>query len=277
MPWNHSLDDDRQLSVTGDDDGSVLLMAVRGSLARTLLLRARTMVHKCLADNPAGLIVDLTELDDPAGASAPLWLTARQTGEAMQPPVRLLLCLEPDTVLADRLHRLGARWFLPIFASVAQARTVLAGTPVLTDRSQLRLPPKPMSASMARMLVADACRAWALPHLLGAGQLVASELVTNAVAHARTELLVTVARRGCGLYLAVCDGNPNRPPRVAPTSAGAEGIDEHGRGLWIVQQVTSAWGAVPTHDGAGKVVWASVQPRSPWRPDVAVERHQRTR
>jgi len=260
MPWNRALDDDSQLSVTGDDDGSVLLMAVRGDLDRTLLLRARTRVHTSLADYPAGLIVDLTELDDPAGASAPLWLTARQTGEAMQPPVRLMLCLGPDTVLAARLHRLGARWFLPIFASVAQARAVLAGTPVLTDRSQLRLPPTPASASMARMLVADACPAWALPHLLFAGQLVASELVTNAVAHARTELLVTVARRGRGLYLAVRDGSPDRPPLVAPTSAGAECTDEHGRGLWIVQQVASAWGAVPTHDAAGKVVWASIQP-----------------
>src|SRR3954469_6678245 len=111
MPWNHSLEDDTQLSVTGDDNGSVLHMAVRGSLDRTLFLRARTMVHKCLAEYPAGLIVALTELDDPAGASAPVWLTARQTGEAMQPRVRLLLCLGPDTVLADRLHRLGARWF----------------------------------------------------------------------------------------------------------------------------------------------------------------------
>jgi anti-sigma regulatory factor (Ser/Thr protein kinase) len=260
MPWNQSLDDDHQLSVTGDDDGSVLLMAVRGSLDRTLLLRARTMVHKSLADYPAGLIVDLTELDDPAGASAPLWLTARQTGEAMQPRVRLLLCLGQDTVLADRLHRLGARWFLPIFASVAQARAVLAGTPVLTAWSQLRLRPDPVSASMARMLVADACGAWALPHLLFDGQLVVSELVTNAVEHASTELLLTVARRGCGLYLAVRDGSPDRPALVASASAGAESTDEHGRGLWIVHQVASAWGAVPTHDGAGKVVWASVRP-----------------
>jgi hypothetical protein len=143
------------------------------------------MVHKSLPDYPAAVIVDLTELDDPTGASAPLWLTARQTGEAMQPPVRLLLCLEPDTVLAARLHRLGARWFLPIFASVAQARTVLAGTPVLTDRAQLRLPPEPLSASMARMLVADTCRAWALPHLLIAGQLVVSEVSVTTDATAR--------------------------------------------------------------------------------------------
>ncbi len=140
---------------------------------------------------------------------------------------------------------------------------MLAGTPVLTDRCQLRLPPEPVARSMARMLVADACRAWALPHLLDAGQLAASELVTNAVQHARTELLVTVARRARGLYLAVRDGSPDRPRLLASAPASAEGIDEHGRGLWIVQQVASAWGAVSTHDGAGKVVWASVQPRPP--------------
>jgi hypothetical protein len=260
MPWDRIPQADPQLRVTGDDDGSVLLVAVGGGLDRPLLLRLRTVVHKCLADYPAALIVDLTELDDPIGASAPLWLTARQTGEAMRPPVRLMLCVGPDTVLAARLHRLGARWFMPIFASVGEARAVLAGTPVLTDWSQVRLPPEPVSAGLARKLVADACRSWALPQLLGAAQLVVSELVTNAVEHARTELLVTVARRGCGLYLAVRDGNRDQPPLVALTSAGAEGIDDHGRGLRIVQQVASAWGAVPTHDGAGKVVWASVQP-----------------
>ncbi len=176
MPWDRFLEDGPQLSVTGDDDGSVLVMAIRGSLDRTLFLRMRTMVHKSVADYPAGLIVDLTELDDPAGASAPLWLTARQTGEAMQPRVRLVLCLAPDTALAARLHQLGARWFLPIFPSVAQARAVLTGTPVLIHYAQLRLPPEPVAPSMARMLVADACRARALPQLLVAGQLVDGHL-----------------------------------------------------------------------------------------------------
>jgi hypothetical protein len=260
MPWDRSLEEDPQLSITGDDDGSVLLMAVRGSLDRTLFLRMRTVVHKCLVDYPATLIVDLNELRDPVGASAPLWLTAQRTGEAMQPRVRLMLCLGPDTVLASRLYRLGARRFLPIFASVAEARAVLVDTPVLTDRSRLLLPPEPVSARLARTLVADACHAWALSRLLDAGQLVMSELVTNAVEHARAELQVTVARRGRGLYLAVRDDSADRPRFLAPTSDDAEGTDEHGRGLWIVQQVARAWGAVPTHDGTGKVVWASVQP-----------------
>jgi anti-sigma regulatory factor (Ser/Thr protein kinase) len=260
MPWNPSLEVDSQISVTSDDDGAVLLMAVRGSLDRTLLLRARTVVRKCLADNPAAVVADLTELNDPTGASAPLWLTARRTGEAMQPRVPVMLCLGPHTVLAARLHRLGARWFLPIFASVRQARTLLADTSVLTDYCQLRLPPEPASAGRARTLVADGCRAWALPDLVDAGQLVVSELVTNAVVHARTELLVTVARRGRGLNLAVRDGSPDRSPLLTAASAGAEHTDEHGRGLWIVQQVASAWGAVLTHDGAGKVIWASIRP-----------------
>jgi hypothetical protein len=86
---------------------------------------------------------------------------------------------------------------------------------------------------------------------------VVSELVTNAVVHARTDLLVTVARRARGLYLAVRDGQPERP-RLAPAGIGCP--DVHGRGLFIVEHVASAWGTVPTHDGTGKVVWASVQP-----------------
>jgi hypothetical protein len=256
--WDLSPAGDPQLTITADDDGSSVVMAVHGNWDRRLFLRVRRVVHRCLSDYPAALIVDLDELDDPEGASALLWLTARSTGEAMRPGVRLVLCLEPDTMLAARLQRLGARWFMPVFDDAAHARAALISRPVLTDYSRLRLAPEPTSPSMARMLVADACRAWALPDLLSAGQLVASELVTNAVEHARTELLVNLARRGRGLYLAVRDGNLD-PPRLRVRTPAQAGNDEHGRGLRMVDHLAIAWGALPTHDGTGKVVWASIQ------------------
>jgi anti-sigma regulatory factor (Ser/Thr protein kinase) len=130
----------------------------------------------------------------------------------------------------------------------------------LTDQLQQRLPPEPESARLARLMVADACHAWHLPHLRYPAQLVMSELVSNAVQHASTPMLVTVSRRGAGLHLAVRDGSPILPPPWQPASAPASPpLTEGGRGLQIVQRAAAAWGALPTHDRDGKVVWATLR------------------
>lgn len=81
--------------------------------------------------------------------------------------------------------------------------------------------------------------------------LVVSELVTNVVVHADTPFSVTVASRRGGLHLTVRDGSSDLPVRtIAGPSATA------GRGLGMVEMLSSAWGVSPERDG-GKSVWAS--------------------
>jgi anti-sigma regulatory factor (Ser/Thr protein kinase) len=250
-------DEHSTLTATTDADGGVIVLTPHGQWDWRLFLDLYTGVHKYLAGHPIALIVDLNDLVDPTTSSASLWLTARRSGAAMRPPVEVALCLPAKTPLAARMHRLGAKRFLPIFDTVPQAHTAVTSESVLTDHAQLRLRPQPESASLARLMIADACHAWNLSHLLYLAQLVVSELVTNAVQHARTDMLVTVSRRAAGLYLTVRDGSPilPRPKAVVTGTALAEG----GRGLQIVQQVAAAWGALPTHDGNGKVVWAAIR------------------
>jgi anti-sigma regulatory factor (Ser/Thr protein kinase) len=138
------------------------------------------------------------------------------------------------------------------------AGDTVSGLP-LTDRLQQQLPPEPKSARLARLMVADACRAWHLAApLLYPAQLVTSELVANATEHAHTDMLVTVSRRGTGLNVAVRDGSPVLPrPRPSDVAGGPPG--EGGRGLQMVCNAAAAWGALPTHDQAGKVVWATLR------------------
>jgi anti-sigma regulatory factor (Ser/Thr protein kinase) len=225
---------------------------------RSLILELYTGLHKYLAEHPLALIVDLHDLTDATTASAPLWLTARRSGAALRPPVEVALCLPPQTPLAVRLHRLGAKRFLPVYDTVPQARTaVVSGLP-LTDQLQQRLPPEPTSAKQARHMVAAACRAWHLTHLQDPAQLVISELAANAIQHARTDVLVTVSRRGTGLHLAVRDGSPILP-RIRPSAVANGSPRGCGRGLQIVHRAAAAWGALPTHDHAGKVVWATLR------------------
>jgi hypothetical protein len=251
-------DGHRTVTVTSDIDGAVIVMAPHGDWDWRLFLDLYTGVHRYLAEHPRALIVDLHDLTDPTTASAPLWFTARRSGAAMRPPVEVALCLLPKTPLAVRLHRLGAKRFLPIYDTVPQARTAVASGLPLTDQLQQRLPPEPTSAKQARRMVADACRAWHLAHLQDPAQLVISELASNSIQHAGTDLLVTVSRRGLGLYLAVRDGSPALP-RLPPSAVAGAPLSEGGRGLRIVQHAAAAWGALPTHDHDGKVVWAALR------------------
>jgi anti-sigma regulatory factor (Ser/Thr protein kinase) len=125
----------------------------------------------------------------------------------------------------------------------------------MTQTLTVVLAPDPDAASLAGALVADACLAWQLPGLLHPARRVLSELVRNAVEHARTEVRVTLTRDGDGLCLAVSDGDPRLPRlrRIAPVRRGRP-LDERGCGLQVVQATSTGWGAEPTP--TGKVVWA---------------------
>jgi anti-sigma regulatory factor (Ser/Thr protein kinase) len=88
---------------------------------------------------------------------------------------------------------------------------------------------------------------------------VATELVGNAVRHGGgTGIEVILTRLRQQLYLAVRDFSHRRPRRVGPSGEAEPG----GRGLLVVEALTSHWGYTLTHDG--KVVWATMpsRPRS---------------
>ena len=91
-----------------------------------------------------------------------------------------------------------------------------------------------------------------------------TELVTNAVLHAGTELEVLVSVRPGRLRLAVADRGSD-----APSVTRATADDEHGRGLALVDALTLRWGIVP-RGPAGKVVWAVLGPDEVVGPSAAL-------
>ena len=248
------------IAVESDIEGAVTVLAVRGRWSRRLWRESSIALRKCFAQHPAALIVDLSALGDHAAASAPTWLAAQGVAAGMLPPVQMALCVSPDLVLADRLQRLGARRFLPVFAKVRQAQVAVRSRLPLSERLPLNLPAEPESPALARDLVGRACQAWDLPGLRQPARLVVSELVTNAVEHARTDIKVVVSRRGTGLHLAVADGDHRLPRWRTPAEpVPGQPLDERGRGLRIVHATATVWGATPSTDG--KVVWATIRPR----------------
>jgi len=249
--------EDREIRIEGDLDAAVALMTVRGHWDRSLRHAVTTELHKCLAEHPEALIVDLSGLDDPYSMSAPTWMSARHAAAAREPAVQLALCIPPRLPLADRMQRLGARRFLPVYAKVRQARVAIAGRLPLTERVTLTLPPEPDSPSYARNLVADACLAWGRPELMHPARLVMSELVTNAIEHAGTPMGVVVGLRGDGVHVTVSDGVAAPPRLVEPARPRRDRpLDERGLGLQVVRGTAATWGWLPTR--TGKMVWATL-------------------
>ncbi|MFG2996673.1 ATP-binding protein [Streptomyces sp. NPDC048340] len=87
-------------------------------------------------------------------------------------------------------------------------------------------------------------------------ELLLSELVTNAVRHARAphgrDIGVRLARYDGLLRVEVADAGP--AVELAPEAATE--CDERGRGLAIVEALAVRWGQCPRRHGIGKAVWA---------------------
>lgn len=115
----------------------------------------------------------------------------------------------------------------------------------------LALPPEPETPAAARDFVVGRLRRHDLLSLVEDVRLVASELVTNAVTHARTPLTVTVERDAAVVTVTVQDGS-SRSPRMSPDDLWAP----CGRGLMLVAALSRDWGVLNGSDGS-KSVWAS--------------------
>ena len=81
-----------------------------------------------------------------------------------------------------------------------------------------------------------------------AASLLVSELVTNAIVHARTDVELRLMADDRMLRAEVSDGNPTFPSPRRPM-----GLAGTGRGLLLMDDLASRWGVSPT--GAGKTVW----------------------
>ncbi|SFD54154.1 SpoIIE family protein phosphatase [Streptomyces aidingensis] len=133
-----------------------------------------------------------------------------------------------------------------------------------------RFPPRPESVASARRFVDAVLAAGAgtAPETADTARLLVSELVTNAVLHARTGIEVSVLAHGGGVRIGVGDHRPGRVllPLECPAYSGT------GQGLTLVARLASRHG-VDTGEDA-KTVWFELAPPGPrpapggWRTAV---------
>ena len=118
-------------------------------------------------------------------------------------------------------------------------------------RSTQAFEASPEAPRAARHFVADTLAGLGCANRVIDAELVVSELVSNAVIHAQTDLTVVLDLAPGAIRIEVRDHN-RTPPR--PRSPSALSIS--GRGLPLIDALTSAWGF--NQFGEGKVVWAQI-------------------
>ncbi|WP_200301461.1 SpoIIE family protein phosphatase [Streptomyces adelaidensis] len=110
----------------------------------------------------------------------------------------------------------------------------------------------PQAVGQARRYTRRVLRAWGVESEADTVLLVVSELVTNALVHTDGRVRLDLTLLSDRLRVAVADASPRTP--VKPTSIGWEATG--GRGILLVEAMSSAWGTVPV--SGGKQVWAQV-------------------
>jgi anti-sigma regulatory factor (Ser/Thr protein kinase) len=121
-------------------------------------------------------------------------------------------------------------------------------------RSTRRMPPTSASVFLARRSTRQLLGAWGVPSsVVEAGEMVVSELVTNAARQSEDPIDVVLSCAGRVLRVEVADTSHRMP--VLPVE------DVHpdatsGRGLMLVEALADRWGV--QSEGLGKRVWAEI-------------------
>ena len=118
---------------------------------------------------------------------------------------------------------------------------------------ELEIEATPRSSTRARRAVAAWLTSKAFPERhIDDWLLIVSEVVTNAVVHARTPTRIVVRWDGVRVLVEVFDGMAHLLPKLLDDLPAVGG-----RGLFLIDRLSSAWGVETFPDG--KCVWARLE------------------
>lgn len=121
-------------------------------------------------------------------------------------------------------------------------------------RAAFTVPATPESVGIARKKTAALIDEWKLPVDTDTAVLLLSEIVTNAILHGitptrqqPTHISVGLLETPTGLHVEVHDPNDGKPNHVTVNHPAAQA--ESGRGLELVDVLSTAWGCTYTPEG----------------------------
>jgi anti-sigma regulatory factor (Ser/Thr protein kinase) len=194
--------------------------------------------------------------DGPADQARELAATAPGTGDGAD----LAVLSVPADLGADPLARVSAATGVPVDDldlpgyPLGDAQPDLWATPPRPPR-EARLHVARDAAVLAdvRQLLRRLLASWRVADRVEGDdlELLATELASNAIRHSGTTATAIVRFLGDRVRIEVGDGS-----RAVPVPRDAGPLADGGRGLPLVETLSSAWGVIPTR--AGKRVWFEV-------------------
>ncbi|GAA2875217.1 hypothetical protein GCM10010517_36080 [Streptosporangium fragile] len=125
-----------------------------------------------------------------------------------------------------------------------------------TSVSTTYLHPEPTTVAAGRRFLSTTLSRWRCRQAEETARLLLSELLTNAVCHAKGPLTLSLHRTARELTVEVTDRSPELPRlRIA------DATDEDGRGLLLIDALADSWGT--TRADEGKTVWFTMRLASP--------------
>lgn len=239
-------------SVDYDFDTAICRVRVEGRLDQRGATDLRHRVHKALAEHPLAVIINLdgvTGVDELSGGVFPVMTRLHDS-----PPI--LVCSSPQSE-CGRLLRGTSYPLVPNFETDAAAVAALAAE--APARFHLHLRGDDSAPAQARRLARRAFEEWDAEALCPAAEVIISELVSNSVRHAKSDIEVTIAKGRYNVHLHVRDRSALLP--ILPSST--QNASRDNRGMRLVDHFATAWGTTLTP--YGKTVWVTLAMRHPSR------------
>lgn len=233
--------------------GAIRLFTVSGSW-RGVQTLVRSQVLGALADQPRGVICDLTDLDEEHLDVDALWQVADLAGEARVWPSTpvVAVCTEAQREL---LRRCG----IPVQPEPNQGAALrrVASESRAAQVRRTRLEPRAQSCRTAREFLDATWSEWRLSFPVDDAKLVVNELMRRVLAHATAPIRLSVAMDGQTPWLMVREMRAEAHVGAAMPHECTAATDE--RPTMMADMLCSAWGSLPTSDGS-RALWAALAP-----------------
>ncbi len=189
-------------------------------------------------------------LPGPGSPVGGLLITYRTPQPFDEPQLRLLEAVADRTGEALRQVRAAKRRRTTLEAALGPETSGARTAKVILDDD-------PRAASVARRFIGDEVRRWGVAEEYAeTAQLCLSEIVTNAYIHAGTPCEVLVGLDAGVLSVMVRDQGGQAEEDAAPLT-DEDPMRVHGRGLMLVEALTSRWGS--ERDKDGMTVWFVIE------------------